>query len=69
MDDTSTTGQPKLLLTPREAARALSVSERTLWSWTKPRGDLVAVRAGRRAVRYHIRDLEQWIEDQKLKRQ
>jgi excisionase family DNA binding protein len=43
------------LLTPREAARTLAVSERTLWSLTR-RGDVRAVRFGR-AVRYDVADL------------
>jgi excisionase family DNA binding protein len=53
-----------LLLTCREAARALRVSERTLWSLTK-RGDVCAVRIGQRGVRYDPRDLQQWIDRQK----
>jgi excisionase family DNA binding protein len=53
----------KLLLTAREAARALAVSERMLWGITK-RGDLKCVRFGR-AVRYDPRDLQQLIESSK----
>ena len=49
----------RLLLTPREAARALAVCERTLWSWTR-RGELPAVRIGR-AVRYDPADLHVFI--------
>jgi hypothetical protein len=45
-----------LLLTPRDAAATLAVSERTLWTWTAPRGPLACVRLGR-AVRYDRRDL------------
>lgn len=55
---------PKLLLSSREAARALSVSPRTLWSSTAPRGDLPSVKIGR-CVRYHVADLERWIETRK----
>ena len=55
---------PKLLLSSREAARLLSVSPRTLWACTKPRGELPSVRIGR-SVRYHVADLERWIEKQK----
>jgi excisionase family DNA binding protein len=53
----------KLLLTAREAARALAISERTLWSLTN-NGDIPSVRIGR-AVRYDPRDLDRWIERQK----
>lgn len=53
---------PKLLLTPREAAGALGVSERTLWSLTSPRGPIRCFRVSRRAIRYAIGDLQTWIE-------
>jgi len=53
----------KLLLTAKEAARALAISERTLWSLTR-NGDIPSVRFGR-AVRYDPRDLDRWIERQK----
>jgi hypothetical protein len=55
-----------LLLTSRQAAAALSISERTLWSITGPRGPLPAVKIGR-AVRYCPTDLHVWIESQKQK--
>jgi hypothetical protein len=42
---------PALLLTPREAARALAISERKLWSMTQPRGPIPCVRFDR-SVRY-----------------
>ena len=48
-----------LLLTPRQAAAALAISERTLWSKTKV-GEIPAVRVGR-AVRYCVDDLQGWI--------
>jgi len=50
----------KLLLTPREAAKALSVCEKTLWTWTAPRGPIPAVRFGK-AVRYSTAALERFI--------
>jgi excisionase family DNA binding protein len=50
----------KLLLSAREAAKVLSVSERTLWSWTSPRGTIPTVRLGHRVL-YSILALEQWI--------
>ncbi len=48
-----------MLLTARQAARVLSISERTLWSLTKD-GQIPAVRIGR-AVRYDPEDLRRWI--------
>ena len=49
-----------LLLSARDAARAMSVSERTLFTLTKS-GDIPAVRIGR-AVRYDPRDLRAFVE-------
>lgn len=54
---------PKLLWTCREAAAALSISERTLWKLTNE-GDIPCVRIGR-AVRYDPADISTWIEAQK----
>jgi excisionase family DNA binding protein len=48
-----------LLLRPREAAKALSISQRTLWSLTQ-RGELRAVRIGR-AVAYSVEELRNFI--------
>ncbi len=53
-----------MLLTAMEAARSLSVCEKTLWTLTHPRGPIPAVRIGR-AVRYAPEDLRGWIESQK----
>jgi excisionase family DNA binding protein len=48
-----------LLLTVREAAQLLAISERTLWTLTHT-GRLRAVRVGR-AVRYARTDLEEFV--------
>ncbi len=56
---------PSLLFTCEETARALRISERTLWSLRK-RGELCAVRVGQRGVRYDPRDLQRWIDRQKV---
>jgi excisionase family DNA binding protein len=53
-----------MLLTARQAARILSISERTLWGLTKT-GDIPAVRFGGRNVRYDPADLRRWIESAK----
>lgn len=53
----------KLLLTARETAAMLSISERKLWNLTNE-NEIPAIRIGR-AVRYSIDDLEQWIESKR----
>lgn len=62
MSDRSVEADP-LLLTPREAARALSVSPRKLWGLTAS-GELPCVRFGR-AVRYDRDDLRRLIAQRK----
>lgn len=56
---------PSLLaLRPREAARMLSISERTLWSMTAPRGPIPCARIGtgkRQTVLYSVPALEAWL--------
>lgn len=51
------------LLTVREAADLLRISDRTLWTLTSS-GRLPSVRVGR-SVRYDIADLRKWIDSQK----
>jgi len=51
---------PVLLLSPRQTAKALGISERTLATYTKSRL-LPVVRIGR-SVRYSPDDLREWIE-------
>ncbi len=55
----------KLLLTPSETAKRLSISERTLWTLTN-KGEIACKRIGR-AVRYHVPDLIEWIERGKIR--
>ena len=50
----------KLLLTARETAKALSISERKLWNLTNE-NEIPAIRFGR-SVRYAIEDIQLWIE-------
>ena len=53
-----------LLLTAREAAELLNVSEKTLWNHTHPRGNgIPAVRFGK-TLRYSRAALEAWIGQQ-----
>ena len=53
----------RLLLKPDEAAAALGISPRLLWTLTKD-GKIPCLRLGR-AVRYDPRDLRAWIEQHK----
>ncbi len=55
---------PRLLLRPAEAAEALGVSEKTLWSLTAPRGPIRALRIGARSIRYSVSALQAWIDQQ-----
>lgn len=50
-----------LAITLREAARMLSISERTLWALTQPRGPISCVRLGR-SVRYSVVALQHYLE-------
>jgi predicted DNA-binding transcriptional regulator AlpA len=52
-----------LLVDEREAARLLGISPRLLWGFRKA-GRVPCVRIGR-AVRYYVKDLETFIEQQK----
>lgn len=53
---------PCLALRPREAARAIGVSERTLWDWTK-RGLVPHVRLNK-AILYPVDALRRWLDEQ-----
>jgi excisionase family DNA binding protein len=62
MDATEPIASPdslQLLLTPRQAARSLAISPRTLWGMTARR-EIRHLRIGR-LVRYAVSDLRQWI--------
>ncbi len=56
------TTQPTLLLTPADAAKALAISPRKLWSMTDA-GDIPRIKMGR-SVRYSLADLQAWIKEQ-----
>jgi excisionase family DNA binding protein len=53
----------RLLLRPTEAARALAISPRKLWSMTAG-GEIPHIRLGRQ-VRYDPDDLRRWLEELK----
>jgi excisionase family DNA binding protein len=50
---------PPLLLTPKQAAEALAISQRKLWSMTAS-GEVPHVRLGR-CVRYPLIHLQVWL--------
>jgi len=60
--NTNPTPIPHLALRPRQAAEALGVSERTLWSWTQA-GDVPHIKRGK-ATLYPVRELQQWLSEQ-----
>ena len=56
-----------LALRPREAAKALGISPRTLWGLTVPRGPIPCLRVGhgkRQTVLYPVADLQAWLSQQ-----
>jgi excisionase family DNA binding protein len=54
---------PQLLLTMKQAALALQISERSLWELLR-RGEIPRIKIGA-SVRIDIRDLEAWIAGKK----
>lgn len=53
---------PCLALRPREAAKALGISERLLWEWTD-RGEVPHIRLGK-AILYPVDTLKDWLKRQ-----
>lgn len=61
-----TQSQEPLSLRPRDAAKALGVSTRTLWTWTQA-GIVPCARTGtgkRKTVLYYVADLKNWLAKQ-----
>lgn len=65
-EKTSPRPRLRLLMTASEAAQALAISPRKLWTMTNC-GEIPCVRIGR-SVRYDPADLQVWIEEQKSAR-
>lgn len=61
MTDKTEPAPPCLALRLREAARALNISERTLWSWTKA-GHVPHIKRGRLTL-YPIDALRRWLDE------
>jgi hypothetical protein len=58
-----------LALRPREAAKALGISARTLWGLTAPRGPIPCARIGtgkRQTVLYPVAELQAWLAQQSV---
>lgn len=53
---------PRLALRPKEAAAALSIGERLLWSMTN-RGEIPHIKLGK-CVLYPVVELERWLSEQ-----
>ena len=53
---------PCLAMRPREAAKALGISERLLWDWTN-RGEVPHIRIGK-AILYPVDVLRRWLDEQ-----
>ncbi len=57
--------QSPLAMRPRDAAKALGISPRTLWEWTRT-GIVPCVRIGtgkRQTVLYPLADLQAWLSE------
>lgn len=57
---------PPMLLTAKQAAAAMQISERTLWAISAPRGPLPVVRIQSRVL-YDPADLQRYVDAQKSK--
>ena len=57
---TDTTGTPRLLLRPQEAAQSLGVSLRTVMAWVGA-GEIPFVRIGERNLRFPLEALREWV--------
>jgi predicted DNA-binding transcriptional regulator AlpA len=60
---TDATAPDRLALRRREAAKALGISERLLWSLTN-QGLVPQVRFGTKAIAYPVRELQDWLAEQ-----
>lgn len=61
----------QLALRPREAAKALSISPRTLWSLSSPRGPIPCLRVGvgkRPTILYPVAELRSWLSQHAAKK-
>jgi excisionase family DNA binding protein len=64
MSDTEKTAD-RLALRPKEAARALGISDRLLWTKTNC-GEIPHLRIGKRVL-YRVAELQRWLAEQAAK--
>lgn len=60
----SSAQEAQLLLTAREAAELLNISEKTLWNHSGDRGNKIPVVRFGRTLRYSLESLRLWIRQQ-----
>ena len=65
LTNTPTPTEP-LALRPKDAAKALGIGQRKLWSLTQPRGPIPAVKIGTCVV-YPVEGLRKWLADEAAK--
>ncbi len=61
-----------IALRPREIAKLLGISQRTLWSLSAPRGPIPCARIGhgkRKSVLYSLVHVQAWLADQTAKQE
>ena len=56
-------GPLRLLLSSKQAAQALAISERTLWQLRKD-GEISSITVGKKSIRFPVAGLERWITEQ-----
>ena len=67
-----TTPTDSIALRPREIAKLLGISQRTLWSLSAPRGSIPCARIGhgkRKSVLYSLVHVRTWLADQTVKQE
>ena len=56
-------GPVRLLLSSKQAAQALAISERTLWDLRK-NGEISSITVGKKSIRFPVAGLERYIAEQ-----
>ena len=63
MDVKQDQGPVRLLLSSKQAAQALAISERTLWDLRK-NGEIPSITVGKKSIRFPVAGLERYIAEQ-----
>jgi len=61
----SSSTRNRLLVDARTAAQMLSVSQRTLYSLTTPRGEIPVIKLAGRSLRYAVDDLRAFVDSRR----